>query len=564
MLPVIPYNNDVGRFSQSQFSGLDRRPGALNGAIRNMLNLSGDAAPLIRSRKTRYIVPWYRDVFVPPTHDTIWPMPDPQGMHIQSAEAIWTADSGKLYLNGWEVDGVELAFGETRFLQMGQRIIIWPDMLLINADQTVVPLAMTEERTATFTDGTYAGEPAEGNTIETAALDFDWSDYFNVGDAVTISGANVPEANKKTSIIREIDGNKLIFYENTWETTETAVNVTVSRTIPQMDFMCVNENRVWGCKDDTIYASKLGDPFNWNVFDGVSTDSYSVDTGTPGVFTACVSFMGYPCFFKEDKVFKVYGNRPTNFEVMGAATLGVLPEAYHTLAIAGETLFYLSRAGIVAYTGGMPAPIGAPLGDIPYFGGWAGSDGLRYYWSASYYDPENDLEPANEMLVYDTQTGQWHREDDLYARFFCYFSEGLALRFIAEVEEEQETRYYIMEYVTGINRVPVSTEYIRAEDPAPSMLEFSDWDVGSFGGKYPVRVWLRAEAEDGVTLTTYISYDGGNFEEADAWQPGGKRTEYHPVPIRRCDHWAIRLSSDGPFTLYAIEQELRVDGPARR
>ena len=67
-----------------------------------------------------------------------------------------------------------------------------------------------------------------------------------------------------------------------------------------MDFICENENRLWGCKEDTIYSSKLGDPFNWNVFDGLSTDSYAVNVRIDGDFTACCSYLGYPVFFKEE------------------------------------------------------------------------------------------------------------------------------------------------------------------------------------------------------------------------------------------------------------------------
>ena len=29
---------------------------------------------------------------------------------------------------------------------------------------------------------------------------------------------------------------------------------------------------------DTIFSSKLGDPLNWNCFDGLATDSYAVET----------------------------------------------------------------------------------------------------------------------------------------------------------------------------------------------------------------------------------------------------------------------------------------------
>ena len=56
----------------------------------------------------------------------------------------------------------------------------------------------------------------------------------------------------------------------------------IARTVPDLSFLCENENRLWGCDGNTIYASKLGDIFNWNVYDGLETDSFAVDTGSAG------------------------------------------------------------------------------------------------------------------------------------------------------------------------------------------------------------------------------------------------------------------------------------------
>lgn len=119
---------------------------------------------------------------------------------------------------------------------------------------------------------------------------------------MTIAGAAAHEGNNQTIIIREIDGDYLRFYENSFTINEggDAETLTISRDVPDMDFICENENRLWGCKEDTIYSSKLGDPFNWNVFDGLSTDSYAVNVGSAGDFTACCSYLGYPVFFKEE------------------------------------------------------------------------------------------------------------------------------------------------------------------------------------------------------------------------------------------------------------------------
>ena len=213
---------------------------------------------------------------------------------------------------------------------------------------------------ATFDDGTLYGEPAEANTI--TAADVTWSDYFRVGDGVTISGCTNEMANNKTAVIVEIEGNKLIFSENCFvisvekqvdeEGKETEIrnsitetNVKIKREMPELDYICENENRLWGCKGDTIYACKLGDIFNWNVLDGISTSSYATQVGSAGDFTGMCSYLGYVIAFKEEHIYKVYGSKPSNFEVLSSASLGVEAGSSKSLAIAGEVLFTYRALG---------------------------------------------------------------------------------------------------------------------------------------------------------------------------------------------------------------------------
>jgi hypothetical protein len=68
------------------------------------------------------------------------------------------------------------------------------------------------------------------------------------------------------------------------------------------------------------------------VFDGLADDSYAVNVASSGDFTAAVSYLGYPIFFKEDKVYKVYGSKPSDYQVMSSASLGVKRGAAASLA----------------------------------------------------------------------------------------------------------------------------------------------------------------------------------------------------------------------------------------
>lgn len=518
LLPKLPYTNGAARVPVPGFYGLDRRAGAGNGAICDMQNMAGTDAPVLTSR---------------PKRKNVRAQTAPHG--IFAAGALFEADGTVLRRDGVSVGTVTDT--DKVFAALGERVIVFPDKKLWTAADGLQDLGASYTAAGlVFSDGTYAGVFAEKNSVTTAGDAFP----FRVGDGVTIP-ACAPTGNvEKTAIVREIsaDGKTLRFDENTFvENGTVSASLTLTRSIPDLDFLCTVDNRVWGCKGDTVCCCKLGDPTNWNVFDGVATNAWSVETGTPGDFTGCVSFMGYPVFFKEDRVFKVYGSRPQNFELMGSATLGVLPGAEKTLAVAGETLYYLSRAGFVRYSGGYPSGVDAAL-DAKYTGGAAGSDGKRYYVSALRSDS------VREFLVYDPETGLWIKEDALSVGSFAALSGTLYAQ-------------------TADTLWTVGDAAEANEADFASSVTFADFDLQTFGSKYPVRLWLRMENAGAVTVQ--ISYNGGSYETAATIPAAtGKAVSYVPVPIRRCDRFRVKLSTTGAWKLYGMEIETRAQSTSRK
>jgi len=528
MLPDIPYKNGATRIPVQQFAGLERRIGAGNGTIKDMWNLTGRDMPVLSSRPKR------------------WKMMDvtaPHGLFSTGGDVLFV-DGAKLYQNGQQkLSGLPGGSSADRvFAAMGTRLLLWPDKIVTEIGSTsYTALAASVTQSCTFQDGQYAGESAAGNEIRAANTSYNWGTLFKVGDAVTISGAADAE-NNITAIVREINGYKLRFYPNTFKKNTTARSITVARTVPDLDYICVNDNRVWGCKGDTICCCKLGDPTNWNVFDGLSTDSWSVETGTLGSFTGCISFMGYPVFFKEDRVFKVYGNRPSNFEVISSATLGVLAGASRSMAVAGETLYYLSRAGFVRYNGGYPSVIDEAL-NAKYLAANAGSDGRKYYACA--YRSDDEV----ELLVFDPDTGQWHKEDDLYVHSF-----GIYWGYLCCLTGDA---------LVGLADYPgAEGEGFQVEDDFDTGVWFAEFDLQTFGSKYPVRLWLRMENANEATVK--ITYNGGELETVTAIPAATKKTSYIPVPIRRCDRFGVAIETTGAWKLYAMEIETRAERTNRK
>lgn len=521
-LPSAVYADSITKGKQSKFSGLNHNEGAGDGELYAMRNLCSDYYPLLATRQRRMK---YRQLT--------------KGNGLFVWEKLCWVDGTGFYYDG-ELKG-QVEDSEKSFAAINGYIIIAPDMAYYNIfDETFGHLeaeAAPGAGDVVFMDGTLFGEAASANTISCSSID--WADVFKVGDAITITGGSIT-ANNITAIIREIDGHELHFYENSFTNgTDSTGNIRFTRTVPELKYLLENENRLWGCTETTIFASKLGDPFNFYVYDGLDTDAFAVDTGSSGVFTGAISYLGYPTFFKEKNIYKVYGSIPSNFEVMGSATLGLAHGSENSLAIAGETLFYLSRSGVCMFTGGIPQPINKAFGLERYKNAVAGSDGLKYYISMQ------DGEGGWHLFVYDTQRGLWHEEDETHATHFAYSDGNL---------------YYLGSdnaiWITGnIQDAPSEAE---EEDAFTWNAEFTDFTDDSPNKKGISKIQIRLELDAGASCTvklqldssgTWITPQGGTLTEKK------KRSNTLAIIPQRADHYRIRLEGKGGCRIYSITRE---------
>jgi len=526
-LPAMRYGDGLRKSTQVKFGGLNHNPGAGDGELWDMRNLSGRLCPLLSTRPPRRL---YRTLTAP------------GGLF--AWDGLCWVDGDGFYYKG--VRRGTVTPGTKRFAALGAYIIILPDKAYY--DTGTGTFGNLESKwsggSLTFTNGALYGEAADANTIEAPGAN--WASFFKPGDAVEISGCTAHPENNKTPIIREIDGDKLYFYENVFTLdgangdtpyTERGA-LSVARTVPDLRFLCENENRLWGCDGTTIYASKLGDPFNWNVFDGLGTDSYAVDTGSAGEFTGGVSYLGYPVFFKEDHIYKVYGSMPSNFEVMGSATLGLQAGSEGSLAIAGETLYYLSGTGIMAYSGGIPQPVGNALGPGRFRNAAAGSDGLTYYVSME------DERGAARLYAYGSKTGLWHIEDETRATHFARWEGNL---------------YYLNDrgeiHITGEIANPPGDSTL--EGPFEWFAEFGDFTEGSPDKKGVGKLQVRLELEAGAWVKASLQFDSdGVWRDAGAvMNENIKRSYILPIIPRRGDHYRLRLEGCGACRVYSVTRQ---------
>lgn len=324
------------------------------------------------------------------------------------------------------------------------------------------------------------------------------------------------------------------------DTSSTITNaVTISRKMPAMDFVIENDNRLWGCRYglnndgevvNELYSCKLGDFRNWNVFMGISTDSYVVSLGSDGQFTGAITHAGYPLFFKENCLHKVYGQIPANFSVQTTACRGVQKGCQRSMAIVNEILYYKARHAVCAYDGSLPVEASAALGEDRYENAVAAAHGNKYYISMS-----KTTSGERSLFVYDTAKGVWHKEDEIPARFFCSCRDEL----YCATEEEKI-----------IAMLGSGDAY---EDTVSWMFE-----TGILGGslpekKYLVKLNIRLVLEYGSSISILAQYDSvGAWENLGFITGTDLRSFTIPVKPRRCDHLRLRVEGEGKGMVFSI------------
>ena len=328
--------------------------------------------------------------------------------------------------------------------------------------------------------------------------------------------------------------------------------VSVSRTMPIMDYVVESENRLWGCRYGTsangeivneIYASKQGDFRNWNCYMGISTDSYTASCGTDGQFTGAITYGGKPIFFKENHMHRVYGYMPSNFQVQSIACRGVEKGSWDSLAIVNETLFYKGRNGICAYDGSLPNEISGILGDEKYKNAVAGSHGNYYYVSME------DSSGTYHIFVYDTLKGIWHHEDNVFVDAWC--SCRNEMYFIDHSDKKIKTVFGSGDSKENIVEWMAESGIIGTETPSGNGI------ANLVDHKYVSRIIVRLSMEIGAEVSFAIQYDScGSWETVSVIKSTTLRSFSFPILPKRCDHFRLRITGKGDVKIYSISKTI--------
>lgn len=571
----------TSRTTVEVFSGYNHNARIRDGEFYDMRNLTSDLAPVLSTRNPRGLFLQSGNV-----HGMI------------AKDSLCYIDGSFFVMNAYRVDmglSTEEEDCPKQLISMGAYVIILPDKKYINTanltDWGNIDAEVTTTAAVTFTpcmqDGTPLSpnyiQPTEPDNPENMALWMDtsatphslkqWSESAGMWSSIatTYVRINCPGIGKAFSQydgihitipdgltantsaqLKELNGSAIVYAKDDDfiavvgildEETTIEEHITVSRKMPVMDFVIENDNRLWGCRYgqnnngdvvNELYACKLGDFRNWNCYMGISTDSYAVSLGSDGQFTGAITHAGYPIFFKENCMHKVYGQIPANFQVQTTACRGVQKGCSRSLAIVNEILYYKSQHAICAYDGSLPAEISYALGDVQYCNAVAGAHGNKYYVSM-----QNTTSGEWDFLVYDTAKGMWHKEDNLQAaqlcscrdELYCSLPDGKIITILGSGEAYEENVAWMAQ--TGI---------INASLPERQYLQ---------------RISIRMILEPGSQVSILVQYDScGEWENLGNMVGSNLRSFTFPVRPRRCDHLRLRIEGVGKAMIFAITKTI--------
>lgn len=512
------YAKSAAEKSIVQFKGLNRLPVINMGEFSAMTNLSARNYPCLSPR--------------PPRSIDVDAAADITSFITSGSIKVWV-ENNFLYYNGVSKGALNAAYSASarQLVVFQDRVLVWPDKMYYDiTDAELGTLENSNSKTGLVFSA--SGQDAElGDSVNYASLTASAAfSGFNAGDSVTISGCASISANNKTAVIDHISGDSktLYFTENAFSAGTESASVTVSRTIPDMDYICIANNRVWGCKGNTIYGSKLGSAENWNNFANISTDSYTVDVATPGDFTGCHDYGSYVAFFKEDFIHKLLGTKPSNYQTstITCPALGLEIGSHKSMAYLSGILYFKSRLGIVGFSGGAPTLVSEQLGNVTYSGAVACTDGRRYYVSMT-------DGTAYALYVYDAFYSLWHRED--------------------------ATRVIDFGTIDGAVYALASGHIVKMDDDTDEEAVAWSGTLGEFTEfsaekKIHSRMRFRVDLPANSTLKVEYSADGGDF--VTAWQGAGaaRKAIYVSILPVRCDSFVVRLSGTGDCKIYQMDR----------
>lgn len=554
----------------------------------DMQNMTGDYFPVMSPRKKRGFI---RNI------------PDCQGL-LASESLYWVADD-KLYQNGTQLCELPLHNVNRTLLSMGANIVIFPDKVIYNTSgaagndnpkpidkkwvagtgdtihyslstltdsDVIIEAVVKDTAPEEATNGQYWIDTSGGGQVlkvyssqqeewSSVATTYIWITAAKIGkgfkkyDAVTLKGFNHDELNG-SFVIWNVKDNAILVTALLSDYTPYEVpdgeTISVERTMPDIDFPVESENRIWGCKWDNtineIYASAQGDPTNWSNYMGTSQDSYTLSLGSDGAFTGSTVHGGYVMFFKENVIHKLYGSKPSNYQLTNVTARGIGRGSDKSAVIVNETLYYLSKNGVCQYAGGSPSGIYNVFGGKRYKNAVAGRMGDKYYISMA------DNDNKYHVFTYDETMDMWFKEDNLQFKF-CSESKGNL--YIVDANNDL--------WVADYENYDGAFKNIITEEPDFEWFaETGDIGIQEPDYKFYQDFQIRLTTKANTKVKVYMQYDSdGEWHLADTIEKQRKGCYTIPIHTPKVDHFKMKIAGKGDCKIYLISKYREIGSEVR-
>lgn len=556
-----------------EFKGLNRKPVIEDGEMPDMWNLTSDNYPLLTPRKPR------GELNLP---DGLVPLRITSRYGRLALVARDSEDNTNFYYDGEKVASVTGLGETTRMVAINNKICFFPQKTYLEINTNGSSYSIGEygslDAKVTLSASTTVTISNEDVRISVTKGKFAYDDAINISGTLSYTPSGSTATSKSINVSCAIEDvvkggpldttDTLVLPRETFIelTGEGATDVSLSalsiieRPLPDVDYVLEWNNRLWGAciADNTIYACKLGDPKNWQYYQGTSLDSFYAQQGTDGIWSGCAAYSSHVIFFKQNSMTRVYGSSPATFQIANTQCFGCREGSRDSVTVINDKVFYNSIIGIMCYDGGSPYLVSDKL-QRKWKTVVGGQDGNKYYASAK---------DGNtwELLVLDIDKAVWHKEDD--TRFVSTCTVDNQLYYIVQESESikcsdevlaSKTQMVGEETARGgavgiINPIKITED---AENISWSAV-FGPFDEFMENRKIYSKLLLRLVRNAESEVSVYIAINEGEWELVQVFDPTKTGGDYIPIVPRRCDRYSVKIEGKGKCSIKSLTRKVRM------
>lgn len=319
--------------------------------------------------------------------------------------------------------------------------------------------------------------------------------------------------------------------------TGLAGDVGTAENAPDLDYVCVHNNRIWGVKGNEIHASALGwamgDEGDAGIpgwipsFDDIGdineAGAWALSVASTGDFTGIASWDDKIVALKRYCHHEISGSYPSNFALSTVSKIGTVN--HNTLQEVGGKLIFVSDTGVQSYGGSFERNIGRPLHEdftaATIYS--AGTDGVRYYLSANFGG-------VDKLYVYHSELEMWTEEDPLCVAQFV-LAEG-----------------YVIAY--GSNGAVTKFAAPDSEEEVEWSFSFNDYADTIYNETMIPKLMLKLKGERYTEVNVEMAVDDGNFEQVKSFILNDNILYSVKCNIRRGKEHMFRISGKGKIEIY--------------